>query len=113
MKSRSAQSAVAVLVCDEALAGRLGIDRFYAVASDLSEFGGFARMVLEDVLDFIEHQTDGQEWQRNEVLLDRLLLDQPVTDETRLAARAFLRRNLREGIEVGAQIRQYLAEKTP
>jgi hypothetical protein len=109
MKTYSEQFMIARRVCDEALTGKLDIAAFYTAVGELSEFSGFAQVVLADVLDLIEHEAEGQEWQTTDILISRLLLDAVATDEQRTAARAFLRRNLRADTDVATQVNQCLA----
>jgi hypothetical protein len=108
MKTRDEQLGIARRVCDQALLGEIDLESFYAAVGEIAEFSDFPRMVVADVLDFIEHETEGQEWQEHDVLIDRLLLDKAATDELRIAARTSLRKSLRADIDVTKQVDQCL-----
>ena len=113
MKTSNEQFVIARHLCYEALGGKLNVASFYTAVGELSNFSGFAQVVLADVLDFIEHETEGQEWQTHDILINRLLLDSVATDEQRIAARAFLRKNLRIDTDVAKQVQQCLAGYDP
>jgi hypothetical protein len=104
MKTRDEQLVVARRICDEALSGNLDLESFYVAVGEIADFSDFPRVVVADVLDFIEHETEGQEWQKHDVLIDRLLLDKAATDELRIAARTALRKNLRADTDVPKQV---------
>lgn len=103
------QLLLAKRVCDDALAGKLDLAGFYAVAGDVTEFSGFPKIVVADVLDFIEHESNGQEWQKLDLLIDRLLLDKATDDERRIAARTSLRKNLSMSSDVAVQVDDWFA----
>jgi hypothetical protein len=104
MKMRDDQIALAKRVCDEALAGRLDLQGFYNAVGDLDAFTGFPETVIADVLDFIEHETEGQEWQKLDLVIDGLLLARTAADGLRIEARAWLRKNLRADVDIGKQV---------
>lgn len=99
-------------LCNGALDRDLTVERFYQEIGDMTNFRGFSKVVVADLLDFLEHETDGQEWQKLDLKLSQELLGRDVSDVVKIDARKYLRAKLSTNRSVADQVDEFLKSRS-